>query len=159
MILVDRDAWDEESKILYATKKHRQNGIKEDPISSPKIFLLATRLSPNERDEHKSIGVDDILIYPFWPSNWVQSYREALGSDKSQLYGKKTSNLENLLRQKRILVADDNAVNRKVAKAILQKYGTIVTCMGSGKAALNLLKPPHSFDACFMDLQMPEMDG
>ncbi|TKY45335.1 Histidine kinase 2 [Spatholobus suberectus] len=29
----------------------------------------------------------------------------------------------------------------------------------SGRAALKMLKPPHNFDACFMDLQMPEMDG
>ncbi|KAF5949935.1 hypothetical protein HYC85_011928 [Camellia sinensis] len=29
----------------------------------------------------------------------------------------------------------------------------------SGKAALEKLKPPHNSDACFMDLQMPEMDG
>ena len=120
---------------------------------------MGTHLSPSERDELKSVGVDDILIKPFWPSNLVQSYREALGSDKSQLYVKQTSNLENILRQKRILVVDDNAVNRKVAEAILQKFGAIVTCVGGGKAALNLLKPPHNFDACFMDLQMPEMDG
>jgi histidine kinase 2/3/4 (cytokinin receptor) len=46
-----------------------------------------------------------------------------------------------------------------VAEGALKKHGAIVTCVESGKAALEKLKPPHSFDACFMDFQMPEMDG
>jgi histidine kinase 2/3/4 (cytokinin receptor) len=34
-----------------------------------------------------------------------------------------------------------------------------VECVNSGRAAIAKLKPPHNFDACFMDVQMPEMDG
>ena len=51
------------------------------------------------------------------------------------------------------------AVNRRVAKGVLQKYGAKVTAVESGRAALKMLELPHNFDACFMDLQMPEMDG
>jgi histidine kinase 2/3/4 (cytokinin receptor) len=50
-------------------------------------------------------------------------------------------------------------VNRKVAEGVLQKYGVVVTCVEGSKTALKMLKPPHHFDACFMDLQIPEMDG
>ncbi len=53
----------------------------------------------------------------------------------------------------------DNAVNRIVAAGALKKYGAIVTCVDSGKEAISRLQPPHKFDACFMDVQMPEMDG
>jgi histidine kinase 2/3/4 (cytokinin receptor) len=84
---------------------------------------------------------------PLWLSVLIQYYRE------------KVFKLGNLLIQKRILVVDDNAVNRKVAEGVLRKYGAVVTCVDGGKAALKMLKPPHNFDACFMDLQMPEMDG
>ncbi|RYR04095.1 hypothetical protein Ahy_B06g083668 [Arachis hypogaea] len=49
--------------------------------------------------------------------------------------------------------------NRKVAKGVLQKYGATVTYVEGGRAALQMLKPLHNFDAGFMDLQMPEMDG
>ncbi|KAI8010638.1 Histidine kinase 2 [Camellia lanceoleosa] len=38
-------------------------------------------------------------------------------------------------------------------------YEAIVTYADSGKAALEKLKPTHNFDACFMDLQMPKMEG
>ncbi|GJX65712.1 histidine kinase 2 [Tanacetum coccineum] len=47
----------------------------------------------------------------------------------------------------------------QVAEGALKKFGAIVTCVDSGKAALEKLKPPHAFHACFMDLRMPKMDG
>ncbi|KAL2316575.1 hypothetical protein Fmac_030451 [Flemingia macrophylla] len=160
MILVDKDVWDQECSFLYTIKKHRQNGIKGNPINLPKIFLLATHLKPNEHDELKSFGIiDDILIKPLWLSALIRCYRESLGIEKKQVNKKKVSKLGNLLMHKQILVVDDNIVNRKVAQGVLQRYGAIVTAVESGKAALKKLKLPHSFDACFMDLQMPEMDG
>ncbi|MED6144021.1 Hexokinase-3 [Stylosanthes scabra] len=67
--------------------------------------------------------------------------------------------LHNLLRGRKILVVDDNNVNRTVAAGALKKYGADVVCVSSGKDAIAKLKPPHQFDACFMDIQMPEMDG
>uniref|UniRef100_A0A2P2QA54 histidine kinase n=1 Tax=Rhizophora mucronata TaxID=61149 RepID=A0A2P2QA54_RHIMU len=50
-------------------------------------------------------------------------------------------------------------VNRRVAAGALKKFGADVECAKSGKDALKLLRVPHNFDACFMDIQMPEMDG
>lgn len=67
--------------------------------------------------------------------------------------------LGNLLLGRKILVVDDNKVNLVVAAAALKKYGADVVCVDSGKKAISLLKPPHKFDACFMDIQMPEVDG
>lgn len=160
MILIDKDAWDKECHILYTIKKRRQNGIKGDPLNLPKIFLLATHLSSNEQDELKSVGViDDILMKPLWFSSLIQCYRESLGTENKRVNRKKVSKLGNLLIDKQILVVDDNAVNRRVAKGVLQKYGAKVTAVESGRAALKMLELPHNFDACFMDLQMPEMDG
>ena len=58
----------------------------------------------------------------------------------------------------RILVAEDNPVNQKLAVRILEKAGHRVSVAGSGKEALDKLKQ-ESFDLVLMDLQMPEMDG
>ena len=58
----------------------------------------------------------------------------------------------------RILVVEDNAVNRKVAMGILSKHGFDVTTAKDGQAALTVLETER-FDAVFMDLQMPNMDG
>lgn len=57
-----------------------------------------------------------------------------------------------------LLVVDDVEINRMVAEAILERMGHEVVCAGSGKEALELLSL-RSFDAVFMDVQMPEMDG
>lgn len=90
----------------------------------------------------------------------VACFQEALGNGtRKRGYQKKQPTLGSLLREKRILVVDDNIVNRRVAEGALTKYGAIVTCVDSGKAAVERLHPPHGFHACFMDLQMPGMDG
>ncbi|XP_059662884.1 histidine kinase 2 isoform X2 [Cornus florida] len=163
MILVEKDDWDKEIglPLHQLLRELRPNGCSEVPEILPKLFLLATSISSTERNELKSAGfVDDVLTKPLRLSVLISCFREALGiGKKRQLNRGKLLNLGSLLRDKRILVVDDNAVNRRVAEGALKKYGATVTCVESGKAAVAMLKPPHSFDACFMDLQMPEMDG
>jgi len=58
----------------------------------------------------------------------------------------------------RVLVAEDNAVNRRVALRILEKEGHTVVLASNGKEALEALDM-HVFDAILMDVQMPEMGG
>ncbi len=58
----------------------------------------------------------------------------------------------------RILVVEDNPVNRMVAVRALGKLGCETEVAPSGEAALNLLAG-RSFDLVFMDCQMPGMDG
>ncbi|XAR68181.1 Histidine kinase [Bertholletia excelsa] len=163
MILVDKDVWGADNGLPLQSllKELRQKARIEGPESLPKIFLLTASKVNTERDELKSSGmVDDVLVKPLRLSVLISCFQEVFGfGRKRQLSRGKPSNLGSLLRDKRILVVDDNRVNRKVAEGALKKYGAIVTCVDSGKDAVNMLKPPHGFDACFMDLQMPEMDG
>ncbi len=57
-----------------------------------------------------------------------------------------------------VLLAEDNAVNLKLASRLLEKRGHSVTVASNGKEALEALAK-GSFDAVLMDLQMPEMGG
>lgn len=60
----------------------------------------------------------------------------------------------------RILLVEDNAVNRKLATFILSSGGYHMEVATNGREAVELYSAhPDSFDLIFMDIQMPEMDG
>jgi signal transduction histidine kinase/CheY-like chemotaxis protein len=58
----------------------------------------------------------------------------------------------------RILLAEDNVVNKRVALRLLEKQGHTVATAGTGNAVLELLEQ-QTFDLILMDVQMPGMDG
>jgi two-component system, sensor histidine kinase len=68
-----------------------------------------------------------------------------------------TATLSNL-SSRRILVADDNAINLAVARAILEAAGAIVEVAADGVEALAALRA-KAFDAVLMDIHMPNMGG
>jgi len=58
----------------------------------------------------------------------------------------------------RVLVAEDNAVNRLVAQRLLQKKGHTIAVAHNGREALERIRAEH-FDIVLMDIQMPDLDG
>jgi PAS domain S-box-containing protein len=61
-------------------------------------------------------------------------------------------------RRLRVLLAEDNAVNQKLAVHLLEKRGHDILVANNGKEALAALEKDR-FDVVLMDVQMPEMDG
>jgi signal transduction histidine kinase/CheY-like chemotaxis protein len=57
-----------------------------------------------------------------------------------------------------VLVVEDLLFNQKVARYTLEKIGCSVDIASSGREALKMIEGAH-YDAVFMDMQMPEMDG
>src|SRR5262249_28002510 len=58
----------------------------------------------------------------------------------------------------RVLVAEDNPVNQKLAVRLLQKQGHVATVVGDGQAAVEALQR-EPFDVVLMDVQMPVLGG
>jgi PAS domain S-box-containing protein len=63
------------------------------------------------------------------------------------------------LAGKRLLVVDDNAVNREVVKRQASSWGMVLRDTGSPTEALEWIRRGDPFDAAILDMQMPEMDG
>lgn len=65
-----------------------------------------------------------------------------------------------LFRGLKVVVADDDDVNRAVSRKLLEKLGCNVSAVASGFECLNALGAAgHSFQVVLLDLHMPEMDG
>ncbi|MBN8874492.1 MAG: PAS-domain containing protein [Rhodospirillales bacterium] len=62
------------------------------------------------------------------------------------------------LRRCRLLVVDDNAINRRLASVLLESAGHDVTAVTDGREAVEAAKA-GGYDAILMDVQMPVMDG
>jgi len=62
---------------------------------------------------------------------------------------------------KRILLTEDNVVNQRVATGIMKKFGIEVVTANNGQEAILILQAsnPNEFDAIFMDIEMPILDG
>ncbi len=102
---------------------------------------------------------------------WVESapgqgstfhFTAAFGLPSSASHGARPAERESARDQVRarlkILLAEDNRVNQKLAVRLLEKFGHEVVAVGDGRQALAALERDR-FDLVLMDLQMPVMDG
>ena len=65
------------------------------------------------------------------------------------------------IKEKRILVAEDNELNAEITLTVLKEKGLLVERAANGKECVEMLKekPADYYDMILMDIQMPEMDG
>lgn len=69
--------------------------------------------------------------------------------------------VESSIEGMRLLLVEDNELNREIAETLLEERGACVTCAHDGKEALDVFvgKPAGTFDAVVMDIMMPRMNG
>ncbi|KAH6792653.1 CHASE domain containing histidine kinase protein [Perilla frutescens var. hirtella] len=162
VLLVEKDSWiscEEDGHMQLSS--WRKNG---HSYKLPKMILLATNITVAECEKAKASGfADTVIMKPLRVSMVAACLQQVLGIGRKNQHGKDVPNRfagnRGLLSGKKMLVVDDNIVNRRVAAGALKKFGAEVHCAASGHEALKLLQIPHDFSACFMDIQMPEMDG
>ena len=87
-------------------------------------------------------------------------------SPARQVSTDKTENILNYIAsldysKKKILLVEDNELNREVATEIIALTNAKIEVAENGKAALNMIveRPAYYYDLIFMDIQMPVMDG
>jgi two-component system sensor histidine kinase/response regulator len=102
--------------------------------------------------------VEGRLLKPVRPSDLLSAMLSALGRNVVSPAGTAPAETTKPARSLRILLAEDNLVNQKLAVRLLEKRGHSVLVADDGQEALALFET-HAIDLILMDLQMPKMGG
>ena len=103
-------------------------------------------------------GIFQRLTKPLRRRVLWESLRSALRGDARGIFAGKKKQEENSGPSHRILVVEDNPVNRKLAQKLLEKSGHQVHLAANGEEACEAIRL-HEFELVLMDLQMPVMGG
>jgi CheY-like chemotaxis protein len=135
--------------------------IKARPeLGTTLIMMLSSVGHRGDAIRFRELGVASYLTKPVRQTILLDAMLSVLaGSDRPherQLVTRHTINEAH--RQLRILIAEDNAVNRQLVTALLEKRGHTTVTVVNGREAVAAVAA-GAFDLLLMDVQMPEMDG
>jgi signal transduction histidine kinase/CheY-like chemotaxis protein len=134
--------------------------IRRNPVlESVVIMMLTSRDQVEIAARCRQMGVETYLIKPISPSDLLESILRAIGvhtpaSTVTLPAAGRFASSPSL----RILLAEDNLVNQRVAMTMLAKMGHRITLATNGLEALEQWRQ-GDFDLILMDVQMPEMTG
>ena len=133
--------------------------IRRNPGLSASIMMLTSAGQRGDAARCREVGLEGYLIKPVGQSELRDAILCVIGSKHGE--AKPALVTRHSLRDEkrlRILLAEDNLVNQKLAARLLEKQGHHVSIAGNGREALEQLEK-QGFDLVLMDIQMPEMDG
>jgi signal transduction histidine kinase/DNA-binding response OmpR family regulator len=146
----------------------------QEGTCQPALFALTALARRGESAAFARAGFDGFLVRPL-RSHVLRALTEALlerviaGTPGEMLTRHQIPGLEDEARPsrratdrdhppRRVLLAEDNAVNQRVAVRILEGFGCRVDVAANGEEAVSMVRR-FPYDVVFMDCQMPEMDG
>lgn len=116
----------------------------------PMILVTSARLS-GEKEHALAAGYRQVLFKPVRQREMFRALGPILSPDAGE---------ECVPAGDRyILVAEDNPINARLATLILAKFGFQVDTADNGREALEKLQQGQNYEAIFMDMNMPEVDG
>jgi signal transduction histidine kinase/CheY-like chemotaxis protein len=131
----------------------------------PIVMMLSCAEQKDAAARFQQLGVAACLTKPVRRAELKAAVFAALGgpsgsseSAEASPGGAEPAKAAPLARPLHILLAEDNVVNQRVARALLEKRGHTVSVAGNGREAVRLAQE-SDFDLVLMDVQMPEMDG
>ncbi|MDW8344831.1 MAG: response regulator [Verrucomicrobiae bacterium] len=137
------------------------NEVLNDPqLSRTPIVLLSSACSSGVAAQSQKLGVAGFLTKPIRRSELLNTILTVV-SQRWQVTTPTTEKEATSARTaapRRVLLAEDNPVNQRLASRILEKRGHQVVVVDNGKDALCRLER-ETFDVVLMDVQMPRVDG
>ena len=127
------------------------------------IIMLSSGVRPGDDALAQSAGISTLLTKPVQQSVLLDAIQNAIErkagtSATIQAVPEILPAGKPVSRALRIMIAEDNVINRAVAAGILEKQGHSLVHVENGREAVEATAR-EAFDLIFMDVQMPEMDG
>lgn len=134
-------------------------------IPQPKVIMVTGYGSEDVMRLANQAGIDGFLIKPVSPSSLLDAILSALGRGRIQGMAEKyrqngtgkQSQIEHL-QGARLLLVEDNQINREFAGELLRSHGIVVDEAVNGEQAVGKIMQ-NRYDAVLMDIQMPVLDG
>ena len=140
--------------------------INADPtLKSTRLVLLTSSGQSTDRQQFAALGFAGYLVKPVTRNDLIDTLSVVMAGS-AEAWHTQTQPIitRKYLRERRghdarrILVAEDDAVNRKVAVGLLELMGYQVDVVDDGRQAVDAWRKGH-YDLILMDCQMPELDG
>jgi two-component system sensor histidine kinase/response regulator len=133
--------------------------IQEDPgLAQTSILMLTSDKQQGDVRRCRELGIAAYLVKPVRQAELRDAIMRTLQPIVARNNAPESAEASETGRSLRILLAEDNVINQKLASRILDNRGHSVTIARNGREVLAALAQ-ESFDVVLMDVQMPEMDG
>jgi signal transduction histidine kinase/CheY-like chemotaxis protein/HPt (histidine-containing phosphotransfer) domain-containing protein/putative methionine-R-sulfoxide reductase with GAF domain len=136
--------------------------IKADPANAgTTMIMLSSAGRPGDAARCRAIGIAGYLTKPITSGELLDMILNVIGAVPAR--GEQATLVtRHVLRERqgrlRVLLAEDNVVNQRLAVRLVERQGHAVAVAGTGREALAALERDR-FDLVLMDVQMPDMDG
>jgi signal transduction histidine kinase/CheY-like chemotaxis protein len=138
--------------------------VKSDAkLAGTAIMMLTSAAQRDDGERCRALGISGYLTKPVSQSELREAILLLLNPESGEFTGggpivRHAAHTGRAGSSLKILVAEDNPVNQRVALRMLGKRGHRITVVNNGREALAALEM-QAFDLVLMDVQMPEMDG
>ncbi len=120
------------------------------------IVILTSYTWDDIADDARAAGVDSFMSKPLFAGSVMKEFQDAFRAKNAALAARTTD-----LRGRRVLVAEDVAVNAEILVMVLAMRDIEADHAENGRIAVDMFRQsaPGYYDAILMDVRMPELDG
>jgi len=137
---------------------HQRKGELEKYLDIDSKIVLMTSAEKKKNVEVFAERIDRVLYKPLNLSKTFKALEVVYDKKVRTAAKPKAESKNTLFENLHVLVAEDNSINQKLIKNVLNGFGVEVTLAGNGEEAVNL-RMQNEFDMIFMDIQMPVLGG
>jgi len=153
LMIIDSHVFSKADDKFLKTVKQKQKNIKTILFSSENRWK-----NPGDFK-----GVDTVLQKPVKHTDLFNTIEKLLVEGKNEANGTNNQgiDLKDRIKDKQILLVEDNIINQKIAEKMLSRLGLKTMIAKNGQEAVDILtdENDHSIDLVFMDVQMPVLNG